>query len=66
MEEPMTHVFLKPCGCVSCLIVNVPEMFNELAKQQRYAMKHNLNYELMSTQAVREMNWKCAEHERKK
>ena len=61
-QEAQTHVFLKPCGCLSCVIVNVPSMFGELAKAQRYAEKHGDTYELMETQAVREMKWKCQEH----
>jgi len=65
-EEPKTHVFRKPCGCVSCLIVNEPSMFGELAKAQRYAAKHDETYELMETQAVREMQWKCEEHRKPK
>ena len=64
-EEPKTHVFLKPCGCLSCAIVNVPEMFGELAKAQRYAKKHGEIYQLMETQAVREMAWKCPQHKGK-
>jgi len=62
VKEPMTHVFRKPCGCVSHLIINVPRMFGELAKAQRYAAKHEGTYELVETQAVREMEWKCPEH----
>jgi len=64
-EEPKTHVFLKPCGCLSCAIVNVPRTFGELAKAQRYAAKHGETYQLMETQAVREMEWKCREHKNK-
>ena len=64
-KEPMTHVFLKPCGCLSCAIVNVPEMFSELSKAQRYAKRHNEIYKLMETQLVREMKWKCSEHKTK-
>ncbi len=66
MEEPRTHVFRKPCGCLCCLVVNVPEMFGELAKAQRYAEKHGETYELMETQKVREMVWKCPEHTKAK
>jgi len=64
-KEPMTHVFLKPCGCLSCAIVNTPTMFGELSKAQRYAKHHNDTYKLMETQAVREMEWKCSEHKTK-
>ena len=65
-KEPMTHVFLKPCGCISGLVVNVPEMFKELVKMQRYAEKHGETYQLMETQAVREMQWKCDVHKSKR
>jgi len=61
-KEPQTHVFLKACGCVSGLVVNVPGMFGELARMQRYASKHSETYQLMETQAVREMSWKCNQH----
>ena len=61
-EEPKTHVFRKPCGCLSCVIVNVPRCFGELAKAQRYAERHGETYELMETQAVREMEWRCPQH----
>ena len=61
-EEPKTHVFLKPCGCLSRAISNRPEMFGELARAQRYAQKHGETYKLMDTQAVREMNWYCPQH----
>ena len=64
VEEPKTHVFLKPCGCLAGAVVNVPEMFGELAKMQRYATKHGETYRLMETQAVREMEWKCPEHKK--
>jgi len=63
-EEPKTHVFLKSCGCLSCAIVNVPEMFGELAKAQRYAKRHGETYKLMETQAVREMEWRCPQHKK--
>ena len=62
LKEPMTHVFLKPCGCLSCAILNMPERFGELAKAQLYAQNHGEIYELMGTQAVREMAWKCPQH----
>lgn len=65
-QEPMTHVFLKSCGCLACAIVNVPERFSELVKAQRYAQKHGETYKLMDTQAVREMEWQCPEHKKKK
>ena len=61
-EEPKTHVFLKPCGCLACAVLNVPERFGELAKAQSYAKKHRETYQLMETQAVREMKWRCPEH----
>lgn len=64
VEEPKTHVFLKPCGCLACAVVNVPERFNELAKAQRYAKKHGETYHLMETQAVREMEWVCPQHKK--
>lgn len=64
-EEQKTHVFLKPCGCVSGLVVNVPSMFGELSRMQRYAKAHGEIYKLMETQAVREMQWKCQEHKKK-
>ena len=65
-EEPKTHVFLKPCGCLVCAVLNVPRMFSALAKAQRYAEKHGETYQLMETQAVREMEWRCPEHKVKK
>ena len=61
-EEPKTHVFLKPCGCLACAIVNVPRNFGALAKAQRYAQKHGETYHLMETQAVRTMAWLCPQH----
>lgn len=63
-EEPKTHIFLQPCGCLACAIVNVPEMFKELAKAQTYAKKHGETYQLMETQAVREMEWECPQHKK--
>ena len=64
VKEPMTHIFLKPCGCLACAIVNVPEMFGELAKAQRYAKKHDETYQLIETQTVREMEWQCPLHKK--
>jgi hypothetical protein len=61
-KEPMTHVFLKPCGCLSAAVVNVPQMFSELARCQRYATKHGETYKLMETADVRIMEWKCDQH----
>jgi len=58
----MTHVFLKPCGCLACAIINRPERFRELARAQAYAQKHGETYQLLPTQTVREMDWKCSEH----
>lgn len=63
-DEPKTHVFRKPCGCLSCAIVNVPRNFKELAKAQRYAEQHDETYELMETPAVRAMAWQCPEHKK--
>ena len=63
--EPKTHVFLKPCGCLSAAYVDVPHNYNELAKGFKYATKHNETYQLMETQKVREMEWKCPEHKKK-
>lgn len=60
--ESKTHVFLKPCGCLACAIVNVPRNFGELAKAQRYAKAHGETYHLMETEVVRTMAWVCAEH----
>lgn len=65
-KEPQTHVFIKPCGCLSCAIVNVPEMFGELAKAQRYAQKNGQIYKLMETEDVRKMAWKCEQHKKDK
>ena len=65
IKEPQTHVFFKPCGCLSGAVVNVPSMFGELAKMQRYAAKHGETYKLMETQDVRTMQWKCSEHKKK-
>jgi len=62
--EPQTHVFSKTCGCISSLVLNVPQMFGELAKAQRYAKKHNEVYSLMDTKAVRKMSWTCERHTR--
>ena len=61
-DEPRTHVFLKPCGCLASAIVNVPDMFGELAKEQRYAKKHDYTYKLMETEDVRHMDWLCSVH----
>ena len=55
-------MFLKPCGCLASAIVNVPDMFGELAKEQRYAKKHNYAYKLVETQEVREMDRLCDAH----
>jgi hypothetical protein len=66
VKEPKTHIFLKSCGCLSCAIVDVPEMYKELAKAFRYAANHNETYKLVPTQQVRDMDWKCAEHKTKK
>lgn len=60
--EAKTHVFLKPCGCLACVVVNVPRMFGELAKAQRYAKRHQETYKLMGTEEVREMEWECPQH----
>ncbi len=65
-KEPQTHVWRKPCGCVASLILNDPYRFGELAKAQRYAEKHNETYELMETEAVRKMAWRCDEHKKEK
>ena len=62
--ESQTHVFRKACGCVARVIVNNPQMFGELAKAHRYGAKHGETYELMETQAVREMSWYCDQHKR--
>ncbi len=64
LKEPQIHVFFKHCGCLACVIVNVPSMFGELAKAQRYAQKHGETYKLMETQEVREMQWKCSQHKK--
>lgn len=64
-EEPKTHVFLKPCGCLACAIVNVPRNFQALAKAQTYAKTYGETYQFMETQAVREMDWKCPQHKKK-
>jgi len=64
-KEPMTHVWRKPCGCLRCAIVNVPVMFGELKKAHTQAKRYNYTYELMETQAVREMEWRCALHKKK-
>lgn len=60
--ESKTHVFLKPCGCVACAIVNTPRNFGALSKAQKYAAAHGESYQLMETQAVREMQWRCPTH----
>ena len=63
-EEPKTHVFFKACGCLSCAIINVPRMFGELAKAQRYAQRHEETYKLMETEEVRKMEWECPQHKK--
>ena len=65
-EESKTHVFLKPCGCLACAVINTPSRFGELAKAQRYAKNHNETYQLMETRAVREMEWICPQHKKDK
>lgn len=34
-KEPMTHVFLKQCGCVSALIVDYPYLLPEEIKEEK-------------------------------
>jgi hypothetical protein len=63
-QEPKTHLFLKPCGCVGCIIVDKPDMYDELAKAFKYAAKHNETYQLVPTQQVREMKWECPQHQK--
>lgn len=63
-EEPKTHVFFKPCGCLAYAILNVPQQFKALAQAQRYAERHGEIYKLMETQAVREMDWVCPQHKK--
>lgn len=63
-DEPKTHVFSKPCGCVACLILNVPRQFSALAKAQKYAERHGETYKLVDTQTVREMQWFCPQHKK--
>jgi len=62
--ESMTHVFLKPCGCLFGAVLDVPEMFAELASQYRYAKKCGLTYKKIPSQEVRTMGWKCPQHKR--
>jgi len=54
-EEPKTHVFLKPCGCLACAVLNVPRNFQSLAKAQRYAETHGETYHWMETAVVTEL-----------
>ena len=61
-----THVFIKPCGCLSSAMLNTPHNYSELAKAFRYAERHEETYKLMDTQAVREMEWTCAERKKAK
>jgi len=60
--KSMTHIFLKPCGCLSCAIVNSPNTIRELAQAHRYAKKHGETYQLIETEQVRTMSWKCPIH----
>lgn len=63
-QEPMTHIFLKPCGCLACAIVDKPEMLPEIGRAFRYSLKHGETYQKVPTQQVREMDWKCKDHKK--
>jgi hypothetical protein len=63
-NESMTHIFLKPCGCLSCAIVEKPTMFREIAKAFQDAAKNNETHKLVTTQFVREMKWTCLTHKK--
>ena len=65
-KEPKTHVYLKPCGCVSSLIIDKPERYEELGRLARYAWRHGESYFLMETAAVRTMEWECPAHKKVK
>jgi hypothetical protein len=61
-NEPKTHIFLKPCGCLSSAYVDVPETYDDLAKAFRYAKRNGLTYKLVETEYVRKMSWHCEAH----
>ena len=63
VKEAKTHAFLKPCGCVSAVIMDYPYMYGEISKAYKYAEKHGETHSLIDTQEVREMPWKCKEHQ---
>lgn len=63
-QEPKTHVFLKPCGCVSSLIIDKPERYEELGRLARYARSHGETYRSMETEDVRKMDWECPKHKK--
>lgn len=63
-KESRTHVFLKPCGCLSVALVDDPRNFVELGKAYKYAQKHGETYQVMDTQKVREMKWRCDLHQK--
>ena len=61
-EEPRTHVFLKPCGCLVAAMIDSPHNYRELGNALRMALKRGEIYKVMETQTVREMSWTCEKH----
>ena len=58
-----TFVGLKKCGCLAMAVVDSPEHKQETAREVSKAIRDGLDVQRLSTQTVREMPWKCAQHQ---
>ncbi len=61
----MTYVGRKSCGCVTMLVLDTPEHKREVAKEVAQVIRLGERLEHLTTEEVRAMDWKCAEHKEK-
>lgn len=62
MSESHTYLFLKPCGCLSGLAVDVPEMAESIGEMSAGAIKAGGEIKRVPTEAARRWPFKCEIH----
>ncbi len=66
MSESMTYVARAACGCLKMAMVDNPERKRDTANAVAQAIRLGETVERIPTAQVREMDWTCEAHKKKK
>lgn len=61
-----SYISRKPCGCLAWAAVDTPANAKSIARAMASAVRFGIAVERVTTEDVRTMPWRCAEHDPKR